>query len=117
MADALDRLPESMHPDMPEEKRAEGVESFRGRFANQSADERETWGNAQSNIALGYLLLLAESFGLATSPMLGFEADKVKTLLGLPDHVRIPALISIGYAGEEGYRPHRLPADTLVTFR
>ncbi len=117
MQSALERMPESMHPDMPLDKRDAGVDSFRATFASQSVDEREGWGVAQSNIALGYLLLLAEAGGYATSPMLGFEPEKVKTLLGLPAHVRIPALVSIGYPAEEGFRPHRLPSETLVEFR
>ena len=117
MQSALERMPESVHPDMPQDKRDEAVASFRGTFANQSVEERENWGVGQSNIALGYLLLLAEARGFATSPMLGFEAAKVKALLGLPEHVRIPALISIGYAAEDGFRPHRLSHDTLVEFR
>jgi nitroreductase len=117
MADALERMPESMHPDMPSEKRDAGVASFRASFANKSDAEREAWGAEQSNIALGYLLLLAESFGLGTSPMLGFDAGKVKALLDLPEHVRIPALVAIGYPAEEGFRPHRLPIDSLVDIR
>ena len=117
MVDALDRMPDSMHPDMPQDKRDAGVESFRATFANQSEADRETWGQAQANIALGYLLLLAESKGYATSPMLGFQPEKVKTLLGLPEHVRIPALVSIGYPAEEGFRPHRLPIETLMDLR
>lgn len=117
MLSALARMPESMHPDMPQDKRDEGVASFRATYASQSEAEREAWGNAQSNIALGYLLLLAEALGYGTSPMLGFEPEKVKALLGLPPHVRIPALISIGYAAEDGFRPHRLPAESLADFR
>jgi nitroreductase len=117
MQDALERMPEAMHPDMPAEKRSAGVDSFRSSFANQTVDEREAWGNAQSNIALGYLLLLAESFGYATSPMLGFDPAKVKTVLDLPAHVRITALVSVGIGAEEGFRPHRLPAESLVDFR
>lgn len=117
MVAALDRMPDSMHPDMPQDKRDAGVESFRATFASQSEAERETWGLAQANIALGYLLLLAESKGYATSPMLGFQPEKVKTLLGLPEHVRIPALVAIGYPAEEGFRPHRLPIETLMDFR
>ncbi len=117
MESALDRMPESMHPDMPQDKRDAGVQSFRAQFANQTIEERENWGNAQSNITLGYLLLLAESMGLATSPMLGFDPEKVKSLLGLPAHVRITALVSIGYAAEDGFRPHRLPSESLVEFR
>ncbi len=117
MVAALDRMPDSMHPDMPQDKRDAGVESFRATFANQSEDERETWGQGQANIALGYLLLLAESKGYGTSPMLGFQPEKVKALLGLPQHVRIPALVAIGYPAEEGFRPHRLPIETLMNFR
>ena len=117
MASALDRMPEAVHPDMPQDKRDAAVESFRLSFANKSIDEREAWGNAQSNIALGYLLLLAESKGYATSPMLGFDQDAVKELLGLPSHVRVPALVAIGYPAEQGFRPHRLSGDSLVRFR
>lgn len=117
MQSALERMPESMHPGMPSEQREAGVASFRDRFANQTVEEREGWGLGQSNIALGYLLLLAEAKGFATSPMLGFEPEKVKELLGLPAHVRIPALVAIGYPAEEGFNPHRLDVDSLVTFR
>jgi len=117
MQDALERMPEAVHPDMPADQRAAAVDGFRGTFTNKSVDEREAWGNAQSNIALGYLLLLAESLGYATSPMLGFDPERVKALFGLPAHVRIPALVSIGFAAEDGFRPHRLPVETLVEFR
>lgn len=117
MQSALERLPEAMHPDMPAENRDAGVQRFRASFETQSVDDRENWGANQTNIALGYLLLIAESKGLATSPMLGFDARKVKELLGLPEHVRIPALIAIGYPAEEGFRPHRISSETLVDFR
>ena len=117
MQSALERMPDSMHPGMPQEQRDAGVANFRATFAKQSAEEREGWGLGQSNIALGYLLLLAEAKGLATSPMLGFEPEKVKELLGLPSHVRIPALVAIGYPAEGGFAPHRLPIDSLVEFR
>jgi nitroreductase len=117
MEDALERMPEAMHPGMPADQRDAGVASFRATFENQTVEEREAWGNAQTNIALGYLLLLAESRGYATSPMLGFDPVKVKSLLELPPHVRITALVTIGYAAEDGFTPHRLPADSLVSIR
>lgn len=117
MESALERMPESMHPGMPAEQRDAGVVSFRATFSNQTIEEREGWGLGQTNIALGYFLLLAEAKGYATSPMLGFEPDKVKALFSLPAHVRIAALVSIGYAAEEGFTPHRLDVDSLVDFR
>ena len=43
MVDALDRMPDSMHPDLPQDKRDAGVESFRATFANQSEAERCVW--------------------------------------------------------------------------
>jgi nitroreductase len=110
-------MPEAMHPDLPADRRDAGVASFRAQFAGQSVEQREEWGVGQSNIALGYLLLLAEARGYGTSPMLGFDAERVKTLLDLPAHVRIPAIVAIGYPGEEGFRPHRLPADSLLEVR
>ncbi|MDQ2666616.1 MAG: nitroreductase family protein [Gemmatimonadota bacterium] len=117
MQSALERMPESMHPGLPSDQRDAGVARFRATFANQTVEEREGWGVGQSNIALGYLLLLAEAKGFATSPMLGFEPEKVMELLGLPAHVRIPALVAIGYPAEEGFAPHRLDVDSLVEFR
>ena len=44
MADALERMPESMHPDLPREKRESGVESFLATFNRKSVEEREAWG-------------------------------------------------------------------------
>jgi len=117
MANALERMPEAMHPGMPQDKRDAGVASFRASFEGKSVEEREAWGLNQSNIALGYLLLLAEAHGFGTSPMLGFDSSRVKELLGLPAHVTIPALVAIGYPAEEGFAPHRLPIETLVTLR
>jgi len=117
MADALERLPEAAHPEMPEDKRRAMVDSLRASFAEKSIAQREAWGLTQTNIALGYLLLLAESHGYGTSPMLGFDASKVKTLLGLPEHAQIAALVAIGRPDEEGFRPHRLPVESLTELR
>lgn len=50
--------------------------------------------------------LAAESHGYQTSPTAGFDPEAVKRLLGLPAHVRVPALVAIGRGAEEGV-PHR----------
>ena len=117
MAASLDVLEDAMHPDVPSDRRAKDVAGFRGNWASKTEDEREQWAAAQGNIALGYLLLAAAAHGYATSPMLGFDPQKVKHALGLPMHVRIPALVAIGIADEEGFSHHRLSADRLVTYR
>ncbi len=114
MQDALAHVEETVHPGMPPEKAAAAAAHVRNVFGKQSADERETWAAGQGYIALGYLLLAAESHGYQTSPMTGFDAGRVKTLLGLPEHVRVPALVAIGRGAEEGFAHHRHPLERIV---
>jgi nitroreductase len=114
MLEALDRIDEVLHPGKDEAKRASARSSILRSFAKKTASERESWGAEQGNIALGYLLLSAESSGYQTSAMLGFDAAGVKELLGLPKHVRIPALVAIGRGVDEGFPHHRHDLDRIV---
>ena len=117
MAGALDGIEGVMHPDIPAERRDRDAASFRANWTSKPEADREQWGAAQGNIALGYLLLAASAYGYATSPMLGFDPKQVIAALGLPEHVRIPALVAIGIADEEGFSHHRHTTDTLVSYR
>lgn len=114
MADALAHVDEVIHPGIPADRRDAARESTLGAFAGKSADELETWGAGQGYIALGYLLLAAESHGYQTSPMLGFDPEAVKRVLGLPAHVRVPALVAIGRGAESGFDHHRHALDRIV---
>ncbi len=107
MADTLAHLDDLVRPGATREQTDGFRKMVEGAFAAQGDAEREAWGAAQGFIALGYLLLAAEARGYATSPMAGFEPEKVKALLGLPAHVRVDALVSIGHAAEEGQPHHR----------
>ena len=117
MTAALDGIENVIHPGVPSKRRAADAAGFRKNWASKSEADREQWGASQGNIALGYLLLAASSYGYATSPMLGFDPEKVKAALGLPAHVRIPALVAIGIADEEGFSHHRHAVETLVSYR
>ena len=117
MKQVLENIEDVMHPGIPADKRAAGAAGFRASWSTKSDAEREQWGAGQGYIALGYLLLAASSLGYATSPMLGFDAAKVKEILGLPAHVAIPALVSIGRGDEEGFTHHRHAVEQLVTYR
>lgn len=112
--DALENVDEVLHPGMDAARRAGAREGILRAFAAKSEDEREAWGAEQGNIALGYLLLAAEAHGYQTSPMLGFDAEGVKRLLGLPAHVRIPALVAIGRGVEEGFPHHRHSVERIT---
>ena len=106
-----------VHPGLAPEQRAATLGRLRTLFGAMTVEQRAAWGHAQANIALGYLLLLAQSEGLATSPMLGLKADQVKALLGIPEHATITALVALGRAGDDGFPSHRLDPDAITSFR
>lgn len=114
MADTLASLDTLVRPGASPEQAAGFRRMIEGAFAGKSEEEREAWAAAQAHIALGFLLLAAEARGYATSPMAGFEPEKVKTLLGLPAHTRVAAMVAIGHGAEEGMPHHRLPLEKLV---
>lgn len=114
MKETLEHVDEVLHPGMDAARQASAREMILNSFAGQDEAQREAWGAEQGNIALGYLLLSAAAHGYQTSPMAGFDADAVKRLLGLPAHVRVPALIAIGRGAEEGFPHHRHTLDRIA---
>lgn len=117
MDDTLANLGDIVHPDHTPEKRASTVAMLQKTFGSMTAEARAVWANAQANIALGYLLLIAHAEGFATSPMLGFEPDQVKALLGIPETATVTALVALGHGANEGFRSHRHDPARIVTFR
>lgn len=116
MEDTLEHLPEILPETMPADRKQREVETLRRTFADRSVEERGLWGLTQANIALGFLLLAARGMGYSTVPMLGFDPNRVRVLLGLAPHVQVAAMVPIGLAGEEGYPHHRHPLERIVTY-
>jgi nitroreductase len=54
------------------------------------------WANRHTMIAFTTMMWAAETLGYDTAPMEGFEEDKVKALLKIPESVRVVALLAIG---------------------
>ena len=116
MADTLGTVDEILHPGMDDAKRDSARSAFLRIFGQQSEADREAWGASQGHIALGYLLLAAAAHGYETSPMAGFDAERVKALLNLPANARVPAIVAIGHGAEEGFSHHRHPVDRIASF-
>ena len=114
---ALETAGETAHPLLGAEGLEKQVGTLQKSFGSQSLEQRGAWGNAQSNIVFGYLLLAVESMGYASSPMLGFNPQAVKELLGLPAHVTITGLLAFGKAAEEGRPQHRHSVDRITTWK
>lgn len=117
MEDTLANLAEVVHPDLSDEKKAGTIAMLENNFGGMSVEARAAWANGQANIALGYLLLIAKAEGFDTSPMLGFQADQVKALLGIPTHATITALVAFGRGADDGFRSHRHPVERVASFR
>jgi nitroreductase len=114
MQDTVQTIGETIHPTVPEEQRATRAERMQQSWSSKPELEREEWGKAQGFILLGYLMLVARSFGYDSVPMGGFNAEKVKEVLNLPSNVAITAVLPIGIADEEGKAHHRHSLERVV---
>jgi len=77
------------------------------------------WVTKQTMIAATTMMWMAEALGYDTGPMEGFDENKVREVLGVPEHVRVLFLLALGrLQGEDGKYPGRLPpARTLFSER
>ena len=116
MEDFLGNVEETVHPGMGEDQIKARAEGLRGQFQNQDVAQRGQWGVAQANIAFGFLMLAARGLGYDTVPMLGFQPDKVREVLGLPEHVEFAGLLPIGKRAEEGFPHHRHSVERITKF-
>lgn len=116
MEDVLEKLADTVHPGLSAERKEEETANLSAYFGSMSVEERGQWGLGQTYIALGFLLLAAEGMGYATVPMLGFDPNKVKEILNLPEHVKFAAMVPIGRKAAEGYATHRHPVDRIAIF-
>ena len=73
---------------------------------NSDGTTREFWA-FNAGIATGNLLAQATELGLTAHPMAGFDEPAARTALGIPDHIRVAAVVAIGYPGS----PESLPED------
>jgi nitroreductase len=116
MEDVLANLDEIVHPALSEADRERIKASLLERFGGKAAADRQRFAHGVAYVALGWLLLAAQAMGYHTSPMLGVSPAPVKQLLGLPEHVTIPALIAIGKGDEPGYAHHRHSVERIARF-
>ncbi len=117
MEDTMANLGDVVHPDLTPDKRASTIAMLEKTFGGMTPEARANWGNGQANIALGYLLLIAKSEGFDTSPMLGFQADRVKAMLDIPASATMTAMVALGRGADDGFRSHRHAVERTTSFR
>ncbi|ADV68128.1 nitroreductase family protein [Deinococcus maricopensis] len=116
MEDTLATAEETVHPGMGAEQIKSRADGLRGNFQNQDVAQRGQWGLTQANLAFAFLMLAARGLGYDTVPMLGFQPEKVKELLGLPEHVQFAGILPIGKRAEDGFPHHRHSLERITKF-
>lgn len=116
MEDFLGNVEETVHPGMGEEQIKARADGLRAQFQDQDVAQRGQWGLSQANIAFGFLMLAARGLGYDTVPMLGFQPEKVRELLGLPEHVQFAGILPVGKRAEDGFSHHRHSVERITKF-
>lgn len=65
-------------------------------------------------IAIEHMALQAVEEGLGTCWIGSFYEDQVKTILGIPDPVRVVELLTLGYPADQSRGKNRLALDRIV---
>lgn len=63
------------------------------------------WATRSSMLAAMALMLAAESLGVASAPMEGFEPEKLRAAFGIPDDHTICCLIALGFPDSSAAQP------------
>ena len=116
MEDTLQTVEETAHPGMGEAGRTGQRGTFDRVFGAQDVAQRGAWGLSQANIAFGFLMIAARGLGYDTVAMLGFQPDRVKEILGLPEPVQFAGLLPVGKRAEEGFPHHRHSVERITKF-
>uniref|UniRef100_A0A6S8CF35 Nitroreductase domain-containing protein n=1 Tax=Aplanochytrium stocchinoi TaxID=215587 RepID=A0A6S8CF35_9STRA len=61
----------------------------------------EGWAFKNTMTAAQTFILGCHAYGLATAPMEGFDARRIRDALYIPDRYEIPVVVSVGYPSEE----------------
>jgi nitroreductase len=111
-----DHHPHRSHLDAVVQKQIElGVLSsdtaaeFRARATQAMERVRDCplWTTRSTMLAAATLMLAAQSLGVASAPMEGFEAGKVMAAFGVPDDHTVCCLIALGFAAADKPFPGR----------
>ena len=89
----------------------EGAAELRARASRalERVSDRALWATRSTMLAAATLLIAAESLGVASAPIEGFDPEKVRAAFGVPDDHTVCCLIALGYADGPEPFPGRFP--------
>ncbi len=72
------------------------------------------YGRYDVTLAGGNMLTMATHLGLGTCWIGAFDEQRVKEILGIPEHIEVIALITLGSPGENAEVPPRVELERIV---
>lgn len=112
----IDRLG-ALFTDMPSEA-LEAYLRMMHEFAEKlSVEQKRSWAQRQTYLALGNAVNGAKSLGFDSCPMEGFDPVSFAAILELPPHIIPTALCTIGYAADTARPKTRFPLNETFSFR
>jgi nitroreductase len=72
------------------------------------------WSFKQTTFAASAFLYAAQSYGLATCPMEGFDELRVRNALDIPDRYAIPVVVACGYPSPDNAQSSPKPSPRLA---
>lgn len=90
---------------------------LRGRAsrAMEGLADPEVWATRSAMLAAATLMIAAESLGVNSAPMEGFEPGKVRDAFGIPEDHALCCLIALGFAREQGAFPGRFGLEEVCS--
>ncbi|MHA1917824.1 MAG: nitroreductase family protein [Candidatus Ranarchaeia archaeon] len=85
-------------------------------LADKSNKSVSKWSTIDTTIALQNMVIAAHSFGLGTCWVGCFEENEAKEVLGIPTHLEIVAMLSLGYPNEKPEQRRRKIISDIVSF-
>ena len=94
---------------------SESAAEFRSRALHsmERLPDRSLWATRSAMLSAATLMIAAEALGVASAPMEGFDALKVKEAFGVPDDHTVCCLVALGYPVETKPFPGRLGLDDV----
>lgn len=92
------------------------IEMMRGFERNLTDEQKLSWAQRQTFLALGNALNGAKSLGFDSCPMEGFDPKGYAKILKLPDNLVPTALCPIGYAADKPKPKLRLPEEEIFAY-
>jgi nitroreductase len=74
------------------------------------------WSTIDVTIALENMVIAAEAQGVGSCWIGDFEEEEVKELLGIPENLKVIALVSFGYPAEKPNPPSKKSLEAIVHY-